>query len=55
MCIRDSCYFEQYDLGIMPMNIDDVKEIDNLCELVEIDAHYEKYLGTKLHKMEKLD
>ena len=49
------CYFEQYDLGIMPMNIDDVKEIDNLCELVEIDAHYEKYLGTKLHKMEKLD
>lgn len=34
------CHFDKYDLGIMPMNKEDVIEIDNFEELVKIDSTY---------------
>ncbi len=35
---------KEYNLGILKINSKDVKEIDTLKELVEIDKSYEKYL-----------
>ena len=37
------CYPEEYRLGIMEMNRGDIIEIDNLYELIQIDASYQKY------------
>ena len=34
------CHFEEYDLGVRPMQKDDVIEIDNYSELVAVDPHY---------------
>lgn len=38
------CYPQEYHLGIMEMNKEDVVEIDNLTELAEMDASYQCYL-----------
>ena len=35
------CYFEDYDLGIMPMQEGDIVEIDSLEELIALDSSYE--------------
>ena len=37
------CYFDEFDLGIREMKKDDVKEIDDLDELIEIDSSYRKF------------
>ena len=37
------CYFNEFDLGIRAMKKDDVKEIDDLDELIEIDSTYRKF------------
>lgn len=34
------CHFEDYDLGIMPMQEDDIVEIDSLEELIALDSNY---------------
>lgn len=34
------CYPEEYQLGIWPMNKDDIIEVDNLSELIALDASY---------------
>lgn len=34
------CRFEDYDLGIMPMQEDDIVEIDSLEELIALDSSY---------------
>ena len=36
------CYPDEYSLGIMPMNRDDIIEIDSFEELVQIDNSYQK-------------
>ena len=36
------CYPEEYQLGIRPMNKDDIIEVDNLSELIALDASYKK-------------
>lgn len=38
------CYPEEYQLGIRPMKKDDIIEVDNLSELLSLDASYKKYL-----------
>lgn len=38
------CYPEQYELGIYPMKEEDMIEIDNLSELIALDASYKKYV-----------
>lgn len=38
------CHFEEYELGIWPMNRTDIIEIDNMTELIAVDNSYEKYL-----------
>lgn len=35
------CHFEDYDLGIMPMQEGDIVEIDSLEELIALDSSYE--------------
>ena len=37
------CYPEEYQLGIRPMNKDDIIEVDNFSELVALDSSYKKY------------
>ena len=37
------CYPKDYKLGIVPMNKDDLIEIDSLDELIEVDRSYKKY------------
>lgn len=39
------CYPKEYTLGIYPMQIGDVVEIDNLSELIDLDHSYMKYKG----------
>lgn len=39
------CYPDEYQLGIYPMNKDDIVEVDNLSELIALDASYKKYAG----------
>ena len=41
------CHFDEYDLGITPMKRSDIKEIDSIYELAEIDKTYKKYLEEK--------
>jgi CTP:phosphocholine cytidylyltransferase-like protein len=41
------CYPTEYELGIREMKFNDIIEIDNLCELIEIDSSYSKYMGEK--------
>lgn len=41
------CYPEEYQLGIWPMNKDDIIEVDNLSELIALDASYKKYVEEK--------
>ena len=38
------CYPEEYQLGIRPMNKDDIIEVDNLSELIALDASYKEYV-----------
>lgn len=38
------CYPEHYKLGVMPMNKNDVIEIDGLDELIQMDPLYKKYM-----------
>ena len=44
---RQICYPEEYQLGIRPMNKDDIIEVDNLSELIALDASYKKYVEEK--------
>ena len=44
------CYPEEYQLGIRPMNKDDIIEVDNFSELVALDSSYKKYVGGGKHK-----
>lgn len=37
------CHFEDYDLGLRPMNFGDVIEVDNFNELIALDSIYENY------------
>ena len=41
------CYPEEYQLGIYPMEKDDIIEIDNLDELIALDDSYKKYAEGK--------
>ena len=41
------CYPKEYQLGICPMNRDDIIEVDNLSELIALDASYKKYVEEK--------
>lgn len=41
------CYPEEYKLGVYPMNKDDIIEVDNLHELIALDASYQKYAEEK--------
>lgn len=41
------CHFEDYQLGIMPMEKGDVMEVDDLSELAALDSSYQKYLEDK--------
>ena len=41
------CYPEEYQLGIRPMNKDDIIEVDNLSELIALDTSYKKYMEGK--------
>lgn len=41
------CYPEEYQLGVRPMNKDDIIEVDNLSELIALDASYKKYVEGK--------
>ena len=38
------CYPDEYELGIMEMQCEDIIEIDNLKELIAIDSSYIKYM-----------
>ena len=38
------CHFDEYELGIIPMNRGDVEEIDSLQELAEADPAYSSLL-----------
>lgn len=38
------CYPEEYQLGIHKMQKGDIIEVDSICELVELDMSYQKYL-----------
>lgn len=42
------CYPKKYQLGIFPMQLGDIVEIDNLCELKKIDHSYNKYVKGKV-------
>lgn len=44
------CYPEEYQLGIRPMNKEDIIEVDNLSELVTLDSTYEGYMREKTHE-----
>lgn len=37
------CYPDEYQLGIRPMDKDDITEVDNLSELTALDSSYRKY------------
>lgn len=37
------CHPNDFELGIRPMQANDIAEIDNLMELIALDANYEKY------------
>lgn len=39
------CYPGDYQLGIRRMNKNDIKEIDNLKELIDLDISYQKYIA----------
>lgn len=39
------CYPDEYQLGIRPMDKDDITEVDNLSELIALDSSYRKYAG----------
>ena len=39
------CYPDEYQFGIRPMDKDDITEVDNLSELIALDAGYKKYAG----------
>ena len=38
------CYPDEYQLGIRPMDKDDITEVDNLSELIALDSSYRKYV-----------
>lgn len=39
------CYPDEYELGIRPMNKNDIIEVDNLSELIALDSSYKKFEG----------
>ncbi|MDY4045165.1 MAG: phosphocholine cytidylyltransferase family protein, partial [Oscillospiraceae bacterium] len=41
------CYPEEYQLGIRPMNRNDIIEVDNLNELIALDTSYKKCMEGK--------
>ena len=41
------CHSHDFKLGIRPMNRDDIIEVDNLSELIALDASYKKYVEEK--------
>ena len=38
------CYPDEYKLGIRPMKIEDLEELDNFSELLAADPSYKKYM-----------
>ena len=38
------CHFDDFKLGIRPMNASDIIEVDNLSELIALDESYKKYV-----------
>lgn len=38
------CHFDEYNLGIMPMQNGDIIEVDNFDELIALDKSYERYV-----------
>ena len=47
------CYPDQFDLTIYPMQSSDVREIDRLEDLVNIEPRYQSYLDLKKEEHEK--
>ena len=47
------CYPQEYQLGIYPMQAGDVIEVDNLRELIALDAGYKIYEEDNLNENEK--
>jgi CTP:phosphocholine cytidylyltransferase-like protein len=43
------CYPNEYEIGIIKMHESDVREIDNLSELAEIDSSYRGYMGGSIN------
>lgn len=41
------CYPQEYKLGIYPMKKSDIVEVDNLSELIVLDASYKNYMEEK--------
>lgn len=41
------CYPQEYQLGIYPMKKSDIVEVDNLNELIALDASYKNYMEEK--------
>ena len=41
------CHFDDFKLGIRPMNASDIIEVDNLSELIALDESYKKYAEEK--------
>ena len=39
------CYPTEFQLGIYPMQQEDIIEIDNLSELIKLDDAYQQYEG----------
>ena len=39
------CYPEEYQLGIMPMQRDDIIEVDSIEELIKLDSNYANKMG----------
>lgn len=39
------CHFEDYELGVWPMKVGDIVEVDNLNDLAALDRSYQKYIG----------
>ena len=39
------CHFNDFNLGVIPMERKDIVEIDNFDELIELDKSYLNYRG----------
>ena len=44
------CHFDEYELGIREMRVDDIIEIDDIMDLIQIDKSYEGCLGGNMNE-----